>query len=100
MSTKPVKDALGSLLGYASCPVCGRTAWFSNAFEDWHYISFPKIEPHITRGWYPMCNNCWDTRTPAQRWAAIEDIFQTRATGFTPDQREFIRLQAFDGSAE
>ena len=96
---KPIKDTCGNLLGYSSCPLCERTAWATSMFGKWHRLSLAQPGSHIMRGWYPMCQNCWDARTPAERWYVIQALLAAQGNPFSVEQNQAIHGQVMSSAS-
>jgi hypothetical protein len=74
-----MRNLTGNLLGYASCRLCGRT-WMKAQMADFHFISLPSTRKQsgsrsgsTELGLTPMCEVCWQARTPEERWMAFRD---------------------------
>lgn len=93
-----LRNRTGHGLGYGWCGCCG-DSWHWKEHHSTPYCSHPGESDGPCKGMFPLCVECWEKLTPAQRLPYYEQIITAwRADGFNNEsEAEAIRAAVLAG---
>lgn len=75
--------------GYSSCGCCGTTWWFAKS----HATDYTIPGEALGHGCFPLCQRCWEERTPAARLPYYEQLWdEWAAEGYPKSAAEHVAM--------